>query len=260
MLIAGIVLILLNVAAIAPAATGAVEDVVDETFASYTKDTICADADCTEAEEDWASSTAQRDYYAWDVTNLADVMAGEAPITEKVGPFTYDITTTRTINNYDANAGELTYNAVKTFDCAADSAVSCDTEVTQLNILFQAQVIGATGMAMGGIMDLTKVGFAVQMVLQDMNTTQAGTANVGHMCTADINGDGTLDAIPCHSWASQAQTVVANSDTGRLHGGQPRRRHDRHVPSSRPELQHLVDDAARVRGLHGTWCTGDDDL
>ena len=148
MLIAGIVLILLNVAAIAPAATGAVEDVVDETFASYTKDTICADADCTEAEEDWASSTAQRDYYAWDVTNLADVMAGEAPITEKVGPFTYDITTTRTINNYDANAGELTYNAVKTFDCAADSAVSCDKEVTQLNILFQAQVIGATGMAL----------------------------------------------------------------------------------------------------------------
>ena len=214
MLIAGIVLILLNVAAIAPAATGAVEDVVDETFASYTKDTICADADCTEAEEDWASSTAQRDYYAWDVTNLADVMAGEAPITEKVGPFTYDITTTRTINNYDANAGELTYNAVKTFDCAADSAVSCDTEVTQLNILFQAQVIGATGMAMGGIMDLTKVGFAVQMVLQDMNTTQAGTANVGHMCTADIDGDGAPDAIPCHSWASQAQTVVANSDTG----------------------------------------------
>ena len=166
MLIAGIVLILLNVAAIAPAATGAVEDVVDETFASYTKDTICADADCTEAEEDWASSTAQRDYYAWDVTNLADVMAGEAPVTEKVGPFTYDITTTRTINNYDANAGELTYNAVKTFECAADSAVSCDTEVTQLNILFQAQVIGATGMALGGIMDLTKVGFAVQMVLR----------------------------------------------------------------------------------------------
>ena len=214
MLIAGIVLILLNVAAIAPAATGAVEDVVDETFASYTKDTICADADCTEAEEDWASSTAQRDYYAWDVTNLADVMAGEAPITEKVGPFTYDITTTRTINNYDANAGELTYNAVKTFDCAADSAVSCDTEVTQLNILFQAQVIGATGMAMGGIMDLTKVGFAVQMVLQDMNTTQAGTANVGHMCTADMNGDGTLDAIPCHAWANGGQAQLAQSPTG----------------------------------------------
>ncbi|MEC8816312.1 MAG: hypothetical protein VXX34_02840, partial [Candidatus Thermoplasmatota archaeon] len=138
MLLAGIVLVLLNVAALSPLATGAVEDAVEDTFASYTKDTICANDDCTEAEEEWASSTAQRDYYAWDITNLAEVMAGEEPITEKVGPFTYDITTTRTINNYDAAAGELTYNAVKTFECAADSAVSCDTEVTQLNILFQA--------------------------------------------------------------------------------------------------------------------------
>ena len=214
MLIAGIVLVLLNVAALAPLATGAVEDVVDETFEDYSKDAVCANDDCTEAEEDWASSTAQRDYYAWDVTNLAEVMGGAAPITEKVGPFTYDITTTRTINNYDANAGELTYNAVKTFECAADSAVSCDTEVTQLNILFQAQVIGATGMAMGGIMDLTKVGFAVQMVLQDMNTTQAGTASVGDMCMADMNGDGTPDAIPCHSWANGGQAALAVSETG----------------------------------------------
>ena len=52
MLIAGIVLILLNVAALAPMATGAVEDVVDETFETYTKDSICANDDCTEAEED----------------------------------------------------------------------------------------------------------------------------------------------------------------------------------------------------------------
>ena len=214
MLIAGIVLVLLNVAALAPMATNAVEGVVDDTFESYTKDSICANDDCTEAEEDWASSTAQRDYYAWDVTNLAEVMGGAAPVTEKVGPFTYDITTTRTINSYDASAGEVTYNAVKTFECAADSAFSCDTEVTQLNILFQAQVIGATGMAMNGIMDLTKVGFAVQMVLQDMNTTQAGTATVGGMCMADVNGDGTPDAIPCHSWANGGQGQLAVSETG----------------------------------------------
>ena len=216
MLIAGIVLILLNVAALAPMATGAVEDVVDETFETYTKDSICANDDCTEAEEDWASSTAQRDYYAWDVTNVADVMAtGATPVTEKVGPFTYDITTTRTINSYDAAAGEVTYNAVKTFECAEDSAFSCDTEVSQLNILFQAQVIGATGMAMGGIMDLTKVGFAVQMVLQDMNTTQAGTATVGDLCMADTDGDDVLDMqIPCHMWANGGQGALAASATG----------------------------------------------
>ncbi len=214
MLIAGIVLVLLNVAALAPMATNAVEGVVDDTFESYTKDAICADDGCDNAEEDWASSTAQRDYYAWDVTNLAEVMGGAAPVTEKVGPFTYDITTTRTINSYDASAGEVTYNAVKTFECAADSAFSCDTEVTQLNILFQAQVIGATGMAMNGIMDLTKVGFAVQMVLQDMNTTQAGTATMGDLCKADVNDDGTPDAIPCHTWASGGQTALAQSATG----------------------------------------------
>ena len=215
MLIVGIVLILLNVAALAPMATGAVEDVVDETFETYTKDSICANDDCTEAEEDWASSTAQRDYYAWDVTNVADVMAtGATPETEKVGPFTYDITTTRTINSYDAAVGEVTYNAVKTFECAEDSAFSCDTEVSQLNILFQAQVIGATGMAMDGIMDLTKVGFAVQMVLEDMGTTQAGTATVGDLCMADMNGDGTPDAIPCHAWANGGQGALAASATG----------------------------------------------
>ena len=206
MLLAGIVLVLLNVAALSPLATGAVEDAVEDTFASYTKDTICANDDCTEAEEEWASSTAQRDYYAWDITNLADVMAGEEPITEKVGPFTYDITTTRTINNYDATAGELTYNAVKTFECAADSAVSCDTEVTQLNILFQAQVIGATGMALNGIMDLTKVGFAVQMVLQDMNTTQAGIGTAASL--AQLYGSsGDMVGLGFYGgWA--------NSDTG----------------------------------------------
>ena len=131
MLIAGIVLILLNVAALAPMATNAVPDVVEETFESYSKDAVCANDACTEAEEDWASSTSQRDFYAWDVTNLADVMSsGAAPITEKVGPFTYDITTTRTINSYDADAGELTYNSVKSFACAEDSEFSCDTEVT----------------------------------------------------------------------------------------------------------------------------------
>ena len=83
MLLAGIVLVLLNVAALSPLATGAVEDAVEDTFASYTKDTICANDDCTEAEEEWASSTAQRDYYAWDITNLAEVMAGEEPPSPK---------------------------------------------------------------------------------------------------------------------------------------------------------------------------------
>ena len=175
MLIAGIVLVLLNVAALAPLATGAVEGAVEDNFASFSKESACANDDCTEAEEDWAVSTTSRDFYGYSITNVDDVMtSGAAPVYEKIGPVTYDITTTRTITGYDATAGELTYNSVKSFACSADTEVSCDTEVSQLNIAFQTQVIGATGLAMEGIMDLTKVGFAVQMVLQDMNTTQAG--------------------------------------------------------------------------------------
>ena len=65
------------------------------------------------------------------------------------------------------------------------------------------------------VMDLTKVGFAVQMVLQDMNTTQAGTATMGDLCMADTDGDGALDMqIPCHTWASGAQNQVTASPTG----------------------------------------------
>ena len=45
MLIAGIVLVLLNVAALAPMATNAVEGAVEDNFASFTKDSVCADAD-----------------------------------------------------------------------------------------------------------------------------------------------------------------------------------------------------------------------
>ena len=177
MLISGLILVLLNVAALSPLSTGAVEDAVEDNFETYPKDSACEDKDCTEAEEDWASSTAQRSFYGWSVTNLDDVMSsGAAPTYEKVGPVTYDITTTKTINAYDKNAGTLTYNSVKSFACAADSEVSCDTNITQLNIAFQTQVIGATGLAINGIMDTTKAAFTAGMLAKDLESLGAGSA------------------------------------------------------------------------------------
>ena len=186
MLIAGIVLVLLNVAALAPMATNAVPDAVEDNFESFSKDSACANADCTEAEEDWASSTGQRDFYGYSITNVADVMAsGATPTYEKIGPVTYDITTTRTITGYDATAGELTYNSVKSFECAEDTVVACDTEVSQLNIAFQTQVIGATGMAIDGIMDATKAAFTAGMLAQDLESMHAGAPTAGAM-TANL--------------------------------------------------------------------------
>ena len=182
MLLAGIVLVLLNVAALAPMATGAVEGAVEDNFASFSKDSVCANDDCTEAEEDWASSTSPRDFYGYSITNVAAVMAtGAAPVYEKIGPVTYDITTTRTILDYDSAAGELTYNSVKSFACSADTAVPCDTEVSQLNIAFQTQDIGATGTAIAGIMDVTKAAFTAGMLAQDLESMHAGAPTAAAM-------------------------------------------------------------------------------
>ena len=202
MLIAGLMFLILNFAVFAPLATGGVQDAVDEKFSTYTKDVACANDDCTEANDDWAVSTTQRDYSAWSITNAADIMAtGADPAYEEVGPFTYDITSTRTITGHDATNGTLTYNQVKSFECAAESVMPCDTMVTQINIGFQPQVIGATGMAIGGIMDSTKDGFASGAIGKEMESFSAGKAtgdgiinSYGGIQLGFMTGGTTVDA------------------------------------------------------------------
>ena len=213
MLLAGIVLVLLNVAALAPMATGAVEGAVEDNFASFSKDSVCANDDCTEAEEDWASSTSPRDFYGYSITNVADVMAnGSAPVYEKIGPVTYDITTTRTILDYDSAAGELTYNSVKSFACSADTAVPCDTEVSQLNIAFQTQVIGATGTAIDGIMDVTKAAFTTGMLAQDLESMHAGAPTAAAMSNNLAATTAQLEAadMPSEMAAAAAPNALAD--------------------------------------------------
>ncbi len=184
MLIAGIIMVLLNVALLAPMSTGAVPDAVEENFEEFSKESACEDSDCTTAEEDWAVSTVQRDFYGYSITNVGEVMAnGTAPDYEKIGPVTYDITTTRTITDYDAVAGELTYNSVKSFACAADTAVPCDTEVSQLNIAFQPAVIGATNMLIGATMDATKAAFVTGMLAKDLESLAVGAPAAGVVST-----------------------------------------------------------------------------
>jgi hypothetical protein len=47
--------------------------------------------------------------------------------------------------------------------------------ITQLNIPFQPQVVGATGTAINGIMDLTKAGFTAGMLAKDLESLFAGS-------------------------------------------------------------------------------------
>ena len=203
--------LILNLAVLAPIATGAVPDAVAEATAEAPKDDICSNDDCTEFEADWLSSSTDRDFYAWNLTNLGDVMMGNAPVYEEIGPVTYTITSDRHMLDHNSTSGEITYHENTSYACAVDSAVPCDVQITQLNIGFMPQVIGATGTAMAGVMDLTKVGFAAQMINQDMNTTQAGTATAAAMCMTPVG------ELTCTTWAGEGPMMAAyewkNSDT-----------------------------------------------
>ena len=172
-LIAGAVMILLNLVLLSPIATSMVEDAVEDNFETYPYDTACADSDCTTAEEDWASSTSDRSYYAWNLTNADEVMAGGEAVYEKLGPFDYEITTTRNIIAFDKDAGTLTYDESKVFTCAMDDPEDCNTPITQLNIPFQPQVVGASGLAIEGVMDLTKVGFSAAIMAMELESFSA---------------------------------------------------------------------------------------
>ena len=157
----GFVLIILNLAVLGPMATGAVPDVVKEAVETKAKDDICNDVLCIDVNEDWAVSTSSRDFYAWSILNVDDVENnGTEPIYEKIGPVKYDVTLKRTVENYDLKNGLLTYSQITSYACSDETWVPCDTNVSQLNIAFNPQVIGATGSAMNQIMEITKSGFA----------------------------------------------------------------------------------------------------
>ena len=155
--------------------TGAVEGAVEDNFETYPTDTACANDDCTEAEADWATSTGERSYMAWNITNYDAIQADPtvAPVYQEVGPFDYDITYTREIIDFNKTAGTLTYSESKVYTCAEDTRTPCDLEVTTTNIPFQPQVVGGTGTAVAGIMDLTKAGFAAGAIGQEMESFSA---------------------------------------------------------------------------------------
>ena len=220
----GLACLLLNVTLLPIVFTGAVEGAVEEKFETYPLDSACGeDGDCDTLEDDWAVSTTSRDYYAWDITNLQEVIENQAtPDYERMGPYTYDITSEKTLIEHDSYNGHLTYNVVKTFECSPNSKNSCDEELSQLNIQFRPQLIGATGTAFNAIMDLTKIGFASGMMNQDLNTTQAGKATADYITTMTntIGGAGFgsygYAALGAAETAGQASVVIPNTMDGNI--------------------------------------------
>ena len=176
MVIAGFIMVTLNLAVLGPMATSAVPDAVRDAVATKVKDDICNDVMCRDVNEDWTESTSQRDFYAWHITNVDDVIANYTePEYEMVGPVTYDVTLKRVVDNYDIKNGLLTYKQTTSYACAENTEVPCSTEISQLNIAFTPQVVGATGTAIDAVMGITKVGFAKGVI--DIHFKQVSAAH-----------------------------------------------------------------------------------
>ena len=211
MLAAGLVCLLLS-GGLSMLSTGGVEDAVIEATKTTPLDNICANDDCTDIESDWASSTSDRDFYGWTVTNAAEVANGSAPTHEKIGPVTYTITSDRTFTSHNSTAGTITYHENTSYACSVDTVVPCDVEITQLNIGFTPQVIGATGLAVNGIMELTKVGFSAGMLGNDLESMQAGAATATTISAQIAGASAQMQSMgmPEANAAAAAPAAVAN--------------------------------------------------
>jgi hypothetical protein len=174
--IAGFLMVTMNLAVLGPMATSAVPGAVEDAVETKAKDDICENVLCTEVNDDWKESTSQRDFYAWHMWNVEDVVNNYSePLYEKIGPVTYDVTLKKEVESYDIKNGLLTYKQTTSYACAKDTAVPCSTEVSQLNIAFNPQVVGATGTAINEVMKITKVGFASGVI--DIHFKQVSAAH-----------------------------------------------------------------------------------
>ena len=155
----GLVLVSLNLA-LGAYATGQVPAAVEDAVAMKVKDDICKDTLCVEVHDDWAESTSQRDFFAWHILNLDDVVNNNSePTYERIGPITYDVTLKKQVEDYDIKNGLLTYSQITSYACSEDTEVPCSQNISQLNIAFTPQVVGATGSALNAVMGITKTGF-----------------------------------------------------------------------------------------------------
>ena len=61
-------------------------------------------------DDEWLVSTAERVYFANSITNPDEVLGGSDATYEMMGPFVYEVTTTREILDFDYDAGAITYS------------------------------------------------------------------------------------------------------------------------------------------------------
>ena len=177
----GLMLIAINFLALAPFVAGQVEagvqDVVADGYDGYDDDGNKNYT--TDYDDEWLVSTSERVYFAYSLDNPDGVDAGEAHEFTKMGPFIYEVTTTREILDFDYDAGEMTYSEYDSFEWCENctwiddngdshNSVPGSTEITQVNILWNTQRIAgiSTGIIYGEV--FAKAGFANNMIANDL--------------------------------------------------------------------------------------------
>ena len=181
LLVTGLVLIGINFLALAPFVAGQVEagvqDVVADGYDGYDDD---GNKNYTvDYDDEWLVSTSERVYFAYSLDNPDGVDAGEAHEFTKMGPFIYEVTTTREILDFNYDAGEITYSEYDSFEWCENctwiddngdshNSVPGSTNITQVNILWNTQRIAgiSTGITYGEV--FAKAGFANNMIANDL--------------------------------------------------------------------------------------------
>ena len=158
--IVGILLMGINLAVISPF----VMEVTEETLSTAT----VMDNETWEDEE-WLNATSERSFFAWNLSNAAALQSGAETEMEfeQLGPFTYELTTKREVLYHDVESGVLTYREYNVYNWL--SGESGDTQLTNINILFNTQKIGAVGSAIDFGSSFVKGAFTRDMLYVDLS-------------------------------------------------------------------------------------------
>ena len=162
MIASSLVFLILNLAVIAPMATSAVQDVVDEM-------TVMTEEDWN--DDSWLNSTDERSYYAWTIANIDDVKNGSESQFERVGPYTFQIDSERNIIEHDATKGTLTYDEICTFTSIGEGSPT--DLVSNINMLYEAQKIVVFPIMIEQLQQISQAGFVVGMLEYDLIYTHA---------------------------------------------------------------------------------------
>jgi hypothetical protein len=200
--VVGIMLISVNLLVVSPSVMSAVEDKLEAA--------VIWDNETWE-DEDWLNGTASRSYYAWNLSNadaLRDGSETEMDF-ERIGPFEYEITTVREVLYHDENNGQLTYSEYNVFEWSG--GISADTELTNINILWDPQRIGATETAFD-FGTLFMKGYFTRNMLENDLVNRAPSIWVGE----DINSEIQESIEAANDASSQASATSALAATNLL--------------------------------------------